>query len=275
MSPKPQTFDTTVIVVNHKDKMPIIEGNETIPETDGHTNLAYYSSSIDVFNYDEICLKDFRKLSAISIDHRNQDKKGNTHEAKEATRDQFNSSYEPESWKMVLRQMWIPFLIAGFGSVFAGIVLNAVTQWSVFHDVPQLEIMVPAFLGLIGNIQTTLASRLSTAANLGILDCPKQLVSILWGNLLIVQCQAPILGMFAACASLAISSLNQRTRTNITWEHTLLLASGSVLTSIVSNTLLSATISAVIVASRKLKLNPGNYSMNVQINCSNEIVCDR
>ena len=45
-------------------------------------------------------------------------------------------------------------------------------------------VMVPALLGLKGNLEMTLASRLSTAANLGRLDA-----SMVMGNLVLVQCQ--------------------------------------------------------------------------------------
>ena len=54
--------------------------------------------------------------------------------------------------------------------VLAGLLLDHVQHWKVFREVPELFILVPALLGLKGNLEMTLASRLSTAANLGILD---------------------------------------------------------------------------------------------------------
>ena len=122
---------------------------------------------------------------------------------------------------------------------------------------PQLEIMVPAFLGLIGNIETTLASRLSTHANLGTLDTWSGLKSILLGNLLVVQCQASTVGLFAALASLLMSSLQASTRQSITLSNALLLSSGSVLTSVIANSILATVISIVIVGARRFRVNPG------------------
>ena len=149
------------------------------------------------------------------------------------------------------------FIIAGFGSVFAGIVLNAVTQWTVFENTPQFEIMISAFIGLIGNIETTLASRLSTQANLGRLDDWDTRISVLSGNMLVVQCQAAALGLFAALASLLMSTFNTSTREAISLETALLLCSSSVVTSVIANTILATLISIVILVARKFRINPG------------------
>ena len=59
-------------------------------------------------------------------------------------------------------EIFIPFLLAGFGMVLAGILLDFVQHWSVFKSCSELFILVPALLGLKGNLEMTLASRLST-----------------------------------------------------------------------------------------------------------------
>ncbi len=117
--------------------------------------------------------------------------------------------------------------------------------------------MVPAFLGLIGNIETTLASRLSTHANLGTLDTWHGLKTILTGNMLVIQCQASTVGLFAALASLAMSTIKEETRDAITLDNVLVLASGSMITSIIANSLLATVISIVIIMARRFKINPG------------------
>ncbi|XP_017493698.1 PREDICTED: solute carrier family 41 member 1-like [Rhagoletis zephyria] len=138
-----------------------------------------------------------------------------------------------------------------------------VTKWEVFQAVPQLEIMVPAFLGLIGNIETTLASRLSTHANIGTLDTWQGLKTIMTGNMLVVQCQASTVGLFAALASLAMSTIKKKTRQTITLDSALMLASGSVITSIIANSILATVISIVIITARKFRINPDNISTPV------------
>jgi len=48
-------------------------------------------------------------------------------------------------------------------------------------------ILVPALLGLKGNLEMTLASRLSTQANLGHMDMPKEQWHMIVGNLVLIQ----------------------------------------------------------------------------------------
>lgn len=60
-------------------------------------------------------------------------------------------------------------------------------HWAVFVDITEIMILVPALLGLKGNLEMTLASRLSTQANLGHMDTPKQQWGMIVGNLTLIQ----------------------------------------------------------------------------------------
>lgn len=60
-------------------------------------------------------------------------------------------------------------------------------HWVVFEKVSELIILVPALLGLKGNLEMTLASRLSTQANLGHMDTSKQQWHMIVGNLVLIQ----------------------------------------------------------------------------------------
>jgi solute carrier family 41 len=46
---------------------------------------------------------------------------------------------------------------------------------------------VPALLGLKGNLEMTLASRLSTQANLGNMDTRKEKIKMIGGNMALLQ----------------------------------------------------------------------------------------
>ena len=59
-------------------------------------------------------------------------------------------------------EIFLPFIVAGYGMVGAGVVLDIVQHWPVFEQINELFILVPALLGLKGNLEMTLASRLST-----------------------------------------------------------------------------------------------------------------
>lgn len=57
----------------------------------------------------------------------------------------------------------------------------------MFEEITELVILIPALLGLKGNLEMTLASRLSTQANLGHMDTAKEKISIIVGNLTLIQ----------------------------------------------------------------------------------------
>lgn len=67
-----------------------------------------------------------------------------------------------ESFCSITLEIMFPFIIAGMGMVGAGLVLDIVQHWEVFEKINELFILVPALLGLKGNLEMTLASRLST-----------------------------------------------------------------------------------------------------------------
>lgn len=87
----------------------------------------------------------------------------------------------------IVLQVSLPFLFAGLGCVLAGLLLDVVEHWPLFEEVSELYIVVPALLGLKGNLEMTLASRLSTAANCGELEKRDSCWSIIFGNMSLIQ----------------------------------------------------------------------------------------
>ncbi len=163
---------------------------------------------------------------------------------------------EESEW-MALGQLLVPFLIAGLGNVAAGIILDKVQHWEVFEKIPQLIILVPALIGLKGNVEMTLASRLSTHSNLGHMDSVKELKSIITGNMALVQCQASVVGLIAPLFAIALSFIT-KAKNDISFNEVIIVTASSVITANIANLLLGTLMCVVVILSRRFHVNPDN-----------------
>ncbi|XP_021207335.1 solute carrier family 41 member 1 [Bombyx mori] len=152
-------------------------------------------------------------------------------------------------------QMFVSFLLAGFGMVAASLLLDVVQHWDVFSKVSEVYILVPALLGLKGNLEMTLASRLSTHAHLGHLET--SLGSLVVGNLCLIQCQAVLVGFLAAMAAVAMGWIPEG---EFDIHHALLLCASSVLTASSASLVLGLIMIGVIVISKRININPDNIA---------------
>jgi len=164
---------------------------------------------------------------------------------------------EDETSFSIFIQVLLPFLVGGFGTVGAGLVLDHVQHWEVFKNVSQVFILVPALLGLKGNLEMTLASRLSTAANLGLLDSFENQWKMSVGNIALVQSQAAVVGFLASAFAILMDWLPEG---NIDWSHALLLVASSLLTASVASFILAILMIFVVIVSHKCKINPDNVA---------------
>ncbi|XP_053103900.1 solute carrier family 41 member 1 [Hemicordylus capensis] len=154
-------------------------------------------------------------------------------------------------------QVLFPFLLAGFGTVAAGMVLDIVQHWDVFKDVTEVFILVPALLGLKGNLEMTLASRLSTAANIGQMDTPKDLWQMITGNMALIQVQATVVGFLASIAAVIFGWIPDG---HFSIDHAVLLCASSVATASIASLVLGMIMIGVIFGSRKMGINPDNVA---------------
>ncbi|XP_013402641.2 solute carrier family 41 member 1-like [Lingula anatina] len=154
-------------------------------------------------------------------------------------------------------QVFVPYLIAGFGTVGAGLVLDVVQHWEVFAKVSEVFILVPALLGLKGNLEMTLASRLSTQANLGNMDKASEQWKMIGGNLALTQAQAIIVGFLAAIAAMVMGWIPEG---KFSLSHALLLSASSALTASLASLVLGIVMIGVVMLSRKCGINPDNVA---------------
>jgi mgtE-like transporter len=70
--------------------------------------------------------------------------------------------------KEVLRQSLPLLILCGVGEIFAGSVFGSIAEFLEF--LPGLIVLIPAIMGLKGNIDITLGSRLGSAAHMGVIS---------------------------------------------------------------------------------------------------------
>lgn len=163
---------------------------------------------------------------------------------------------EEASWQIAI-QVFFPYIIAGLGMVAAGMLLDHVQHWNVFVKVSEIFILVPALLGLKGNLEMTLASRLSTQANIGNMDDRKEQLKMIGGNLALTQAQAVVVGFLAAVAAMLLAWIPEG---KFDIHHAFLLCASSVLTAALASLILGSVMIVVVLLSKKCNVNPDNVA---------------
>ncbi|KAF5286514.1 hypothetical protein FQA39_LY16290 [Lamprigera yunnana] len=166
-----------------------------------------------------------------------------------------------EKWYSVTLQVLVPFMIAGFGTIGAGLVLGSIEKEEIFSKVDSLYILVPALIGLKGNLDMCLATRLSTAANVGQMQKKKEIFKMFVGNAGLVQVQAIVAAIVVSLYAVGISTLiNSRA---IDFETIIFVICCSILTATVSCFVLDFVLTGVIVTTYKTGMNPDNFATSL------------
>lgn len=184
------------------------------------------------------------------------------------------AALDPPNWKKdqwnptitLILQVFPAFLVAGLGMVAAGLLLgHVVKEFPVFEEVREIMILVPALLGLKGNLEMTLAARLSTHANLGDLDCnlsdmargSNKCARIIGGNLAVVQAQAIVVGFLASLVAVAVNVVSNG---RFNPEHALLLCSSAIASASIASLVLAIIMIGIVLLARRNGIDPDNVA---------------
>ncbi|KAI7825388.1 hypothetical protein BC939DRAFT_448709 [Gamsiella multidivaricata] len=149
-------------------------------------------------------------------------------------------------------------VIAVSGLICAGWLLDEVQHWDVFIEISELIILIPILLNLKGNLEMNLASRLSTASNMGLLDSIATRNAFIKGNLALLQLQSLTVGSIAGLFSFALGMVVHPTTNNL--EEIALMISSSMLCASISSFVLGSFMCALVLICRHYRVNPDNIA---------------
>ncbi|CAN7975545.1 unnamed protein product, partial [Ixodes persulcatus] len=155
-------------------------------------------------------------------------------------------------------QVFVPFLLAGMGSVAASLLLDRVKDWPVYSTYRELFVLIPPLLGLNGNLEMTLVARLSTQVNLGQLDAFRDQLRQAAANVALLQCQSTVVALTACCLALAKGLTRDPTR--VTPLYASMLCACGLAAANVASLLLGAFMTTIVLLARKMHLNPDNVA---------------
>ncbi|CAJ0566719.1 unnamed protein product, partial [Mesorhabditis spiculigera] len=172
--------------------------------------------------------------------------------------------------KETIMTIWIqsalPFLIAGLGSIGAGVALNQAQQFPLFVKIPQMIALSTPIMGLKGNLDMTFASRLATMSHQGKLDTWDGIKKRVPINMMLVQAQAMVISFFATALTLALSAIQNAvgvagapSMDSIGVHIPLMIATG-LMTICTSCGVMDTVMATMVIVSRRKNVNPDNIT---------------
>uniref|UniRef100_A0A1I7XP23 MgtE domain-containing protein n=1 Tax=Heterorhabditis bacteriophora TaxID=37862 RepID=A0A1I7XP23_HETBA len=155
---------------------------------------------------------------------------------------------------------FIPFLIAGLGSIGAGLLLNHVQKFPIICAVPQFIALSPPLQGMKGNLDMTFTSRLSTMAHQGQLDSVNGRVTYVLRNMALIQAQAILISSFATVLTFLFSLLNTISDIEPLATNFLFLGSNALMAMSSACAIMAIAMVSLVMISRTAGINPDNVA---------------
>uniref|UniRef100_A0A914ENJ4 SLC41A/MgtE integral membrane domain-containing protein n=1 Tax=Acrobeloides nanus TaxID=290746 RepID=A0A914ENJ4_9BILA len=165
---------------------------------------------------------------------------------------------KPETKKSFIIETSIPFFLAGLGMACAGLLFDRASKWSFLTEMKEALVLIPPLLGLKGNLEMTLASRLATWSNLGLMSTRKQQLKIYIASVALDQAQAIVVAFIAAI--IASASYKLEGHDNFTWNRVIALHLASVVTASATSFMLATLMVTITIIAIKFNINPDNIS---------------
>lgn len=167
-----------------------------------------------------------------------------------------------ETKRVLILQVFIPFLLSGFGNVGAGLFLNYAQTWQVFRDNTIFYMLLATVMAFKTNLEATLAARLSTCSNMGSMKTLSKKFEAFCGNLAMVQTQSIIFGFMSSSLVIAISTFESGGFDLSAFDLSIgLRVMATSMAAICINEMLSSClILSVVLLSEKAGVNPDNVS---------------
>ncbi|KAF9898751.1 hypothetical protein BX616_003657 [Lobosporangium transversale] len=158
----------------------------------------------------------------------------------------------------LLMQALTTLVFAVVGLIFAGWLLDVIQHWQVFVDISELIILIPILLNLKGNLEMNLASRLSTAANMGLLDTAQSRNAFIKGNLALLQVQSLAVGSVAGLFSFGLGLMLHPITNNP--NEVAITITASMLCAAMSSFVLGGFMCGLVLICRRYNINPDNIA---------------
>ncbi|KAG5513193.1 hypothetical protein PMAC_001563 [Pneumocystis sp. 'macacae'] len=160
-------------------------------------------------------------------------------------------------------------ILSVFGSVLTGFMLNFVQKFPIFQNYPSLFILIPILLNLIGCLEMNLTSRLSTLANMDLLNTHDARRTIISKQLILLQVQTITVGTISGLVAFLFSYIHEsynkpqnisllQHQTHNQFLKLFILISTSVATGCISSVVLGALVSLLVIFSLQFNVNPDN-----------------